>query len=209
MDTFQDNHTMFKNDARRYRRISLSLPVRIVINAVDEYEGRLLNMSPGDMAIVVDAKVVVGDAAVITIEGLDVIECTVARVFPDGFAGSFLLSKRRRALLTEQLMMLANPTFSDGLGDRRNTPRHREGNSRTVCRLDDGASLFVKIVDTSVNGVSIDAPRRPPVGASIHVGRRRGVIVRHTPRGFVVVYETPSTDAASADADPTQILRAV
>ena len=63
---------MFKSDARRYRRMSLNLPARIVVNAVDEYQGRLLNISPGDMALITDAKVVIGDAAVITIEGLAV-----------------------------------------------------------------------------------------------------------------------------------------
>ncbi len=202
---------MFKSDARRYRRISLNLPARITINATDEYAGRLLNISPGDMAVICDAKVVVGDAAVISIDGIDVIESTVARTFPDGFATSFILSKGRRSLLIEQLMLRANPDFAEGLDDRRDTPRHRDGAARTVCRLEDGSSLFVKIVDTSVNGVSIDAPRRPPVGVSIHVGRRRGVVMRHTARGFVVVYDT----AANAVADgPTQtgedkVLRAV
>lgn len=192
---------MFKNDARRYRRISLDLPARIVINAVDEYEGRLLNISPGDMALITEAKAVVGDAAIIHIDGLDVIETTVARLFPDGFAVSFLLSKRRRNLLTEQLMLRANPDFADGLADRRNALRHREGASRLICRLADGTSLFVSVVDTSVNGVSVDARRRPPVGSPIHVGRRRGVIVRHTPRGFVVVYETAQGDTPGETAE--------
>ncbi len=191
---------MFKTDARRYQRISLNLPARIVINAVDEYEGRLLNMSPGDMALICDANVVVGDAAVIHIDGLDVIESTVARTFPDGFATSFLLSKRRRNLLTEQLMLRANPEFAEGLGDRRSTLRHRDNTARTVCRLADGSSLFVTVVDTSVNGVSVDARRRPPIGSSIHVGRRKGVIVRHSPRGFVVVYDSPTSEAADEPA---------
>lgn len=198
---------MFKTDSRRYQRISLNLPARIVINAVDEYEGRLLNISPGDMAVISAARTVVGDAAVISIEGLDVIESTVARKFPDGFAVSFILSKRRRSLLTEQLMLRANPEFADGLADRRTTLRHRDNGTRTVCRLADGSSLLVKIVDTSVNGVSVDAPRRPPVGAPIHVGRRRGVIVRHTPRGFVVVYEAAAADTADQKQPPA--LRAV
>lgn len=180
---------MTSSDARRYKRVSLNLPARIVINVVDEYEGRLINISPGDMALITKAKTVVGDAAVIHIKGLDIIEGTVARIFPDGIAISYILSKRRRALLTEQLMLLTNPDFADGLADRRSAPRHRDPDSRMVCRLPDGSSLFVKIIDTSVDGVSVDAPRRPPVGSSIFVGRHRGVIVRHTPRGFVVVYD--------------------
>jgi len=66
----------------------------------------------------------------------------------------------------------------------------------------------VTIVDSSVSGVSVDARRRPPIGSPIHVGRRAGVIVRHTPRGFVVVYETHATEPAKA-TDSTPPLRAV
>ncbi|MEM9618226.1 MAG: PilZ domain-containing protein [Pseudomonadota bacterium] len=194
---------MSKRDDRRYRRISLNLPAQIVVNTVDHYEGELLNISPGDMAIIADTKVVPGDAVVVRIKGLDVIEGTVARTFPDGFAVSFLLSKKRRTLLTEKLMLLSNQAFSTGLEDRRATPRHRNSNSRTVCRLEDGTALYVKILDVSVDGVAVDAPRRPAVGSAIHIGRQRGVIVRHTPRGFVVFYE------ATQEESTQPILRAV
>lgn len=194
---------MSKRDDRRYRRISLNLPAQIVVNTVDHYEGELLNISPGDMAIIADTKVVPGDAVVVRIKGLDVIEGTVARTFPDGFAVSFLLSKKRRTLLTEKLMLLSNQAFSTGLEDRRATPRHRNSNSRTVCRLEDGTALYVKILDVSVDGVAVDAPRRPAVGSAIHIGRQRGVIVRHTPRGFVVFYEAMQEESAQP------ILRAV
>lgn len=194
---------MSKRDERRYRRISLNLPAQIVVNTVDHYEGELLNISPGDMAIIADTKVVPGDAIVVRIKGLDVIEGTVARTFPDGFAVSFLLSKKRRTLLTEKLMLLSNQAFSTGLEDRRATPRHRNSSSRTVCRLEDGTALYVKILDVSVDGVAVDAPRRPAVGSAIHIGRQRGVIVRHTPRGFVVFYEAMQEESAQP------ILRAV
>ncbi len=193
---------MKSNDARRYKRVILNLPARIVINVVDEYQGGLINISPGDMALISDAKAVVGDAAVIHIKGLDVIEGTVARIFPDGIGISYILSKRRRTMLIEKLMLQANPDYAEGLADRRDAPRHRDSNSRMVCRLPDGSALFVKIIDTSVDGVSVDSPRRPPVGASIFVGSQRGVIVRHTPRGFVVVYD------AMRD-EPKTVLRVV
>ncbi len=185
---------MPKTDSRRFKRVSIDLPARIVINDTEECEGRLLNMSPGDLAVQADTKAVVGDAAVIRIKGLDIIEGTVARTFPDGLALSFRLSKKRRTLLTEKLMVLANSGLSAGLQtDRRSTPRHRDENTRMVCRLDDGTSLFVKIIDRCVESVAVDAPRRPPVGSVIHVGRSRGIVVRHTPRGFVVSYDTQSS----------------
>jgi len=193
---------MTKTDARRYKRVSLNMPAHIVINTVDEYEGRLLNISPGNLAVMAETNAVPGDAAIVRVKDLDVIEGTVARVFPDGFAISFILPKRRRVQLTEQLMLLSNQSFAEGLGDRRATPRHHQSGARTISRLADGTSLYVRIIDVSVDGVSVDAPRRPPIGSEIHIGRQRGVIVRHTPRGFVVVYENKSDR-------PHPVLRAV
>ena len=130
------------------------------------------------------------------------IDVDVARTTPDGFAVSFILSKRRRTMLTEQLMLLTNRPFADGLEDRRTSPRHHQSNARAICRLADGTSLCIKIINMSVDGVSVDAPRRPPIGSEIHVGRASGVIVRHTPRGFIVVYEVKTETQ-------NQILRAI
>ncbi|MEX0644034.1 MAG: PilZ domain-containing protein, partial [Parvularculaceae bacterium] len=144
---------MPKRELRRYRRIALDLPARIVVNGIDEHQGRLQNISPGDLAVVVDAKIVIGDAAVVTIAGLDVIEGRIARVMPDGFALSFRLSRKRRQILVEQLMLRSNPSYAEGLRDRRSTPRHPMGDQRMVCRLADGASLFVRVLDRSVGGI--------------------------------------------------------
>ncbi|MEZ5915687.1 MAG: hypothetical protein R3C42_08705 [Parvularculaceae bacterium] len=156
----------------------------------------------------VDAEVVKGDAAVIYVSGLDVIEGRIVRTFPDGFSLSFLLSRRRRNLLTEQLMLRANPNFSAGLADRRTAPRHRAAEQRMVCRLPDGGSLFVRVLDQSVEGVSVRSPRKPAVGSAIHIGRQRAVVLRHTPRGFVAVYEQAAKERTSNEA-PAPKLRAV
>lgn len=179
---------MPKNELRRYRRIGVDLPARIVVNGIDDYKGRVVNISPGDLAVVVDAKVRAGDAAIISVSGLDVIEGRIARVTPDGFALSFILSRKRREILIEQLMLRVNPAYADGLRDRRSTPRH-PSTERMVCRLADGSSLFVRVLDRSVDGVSVEAPKKPQVGSVIHVGRARAIVMRHTSRGFVATFE--------------------
>lgn len=183
------------SELRRFRRIPIEADARIIINGIDEYAGKVINISPGDLAVRSDARTVTGDAAVVYVAGLDVVEGRVARLFPDGFALSFILSRRRRAVLTEQLMLRSNPTFGQDLTDRRATPRHTLGDQRMVCRLENGASLFVRAIDQSVDAISVEAPRKPPVGSPIHIGRQRGVVVRHTPRGFVVVYDQSFVNA--------------
>ena len=181
--------TKSPSELRRYRRIPIDLPARASINGVEEVHGKLLNMSPGDLAMKADAAPRIGDAAVVYIPELDVIEGTVARVFPDGFALSFRLSRVRRALLTEKLMRIVNPELAEGLRDRRTSPRHPMKSRRMVCRLPDGSSMFVRVLDMSVDGVALEATKKPPVGVDIHVGRMRGIVMRHTPRGFVVAYD--------------------
>lgn len=174
---------------RRYRRVRIQAPIRLVVNGIDEYQGELINISAGDLAMRTDAHVVVGDAATAYVENIDVIEGCVARTFPDGLALSFRLSQSRRTLLTERLMVRANQAIASDLADRRSGPRHRTGAQSVTCRLADGGSLFVRIIDKSVDGVAVEAHRKPPVGATIHIGRMSAVILRHTPRGFVAVYD--------------------
>lgn len=200
-----------KAEQRRFKRIALDLPARIIVNGIDEYDGRLVNISPGDLAVTLDAPVMKGDAAVIYVSGLDVIEGRVARTFPDGFALSFLLSRRRRTLLTEQLMLRANGSLAAGLADRRSAPRHPGAEQRMVCRLPDGGSLFVRTIDMSVDGVSVESPRKPAVGTAIHVGRQKAVVIRHTPRGFVAMYDRAAqgTDAPEMRQPAQTKLRAV
>lgn len=191
--------TLNKADNRRFQRIPLELPARIIVNGIDEFDGQLVNISPGDLAVKVNAPVVKGDAAVIYVSGLDVIEGRIVRTFPDGFALSFLLSRKRRTLLTEQLMLRANGPLAVGLGDRRAAPRHPGAEQRMVCRLPDGGSLYVRVLDTSVDGVAVEAPRKPAVGSAIHVGRQKAIVIRHTPRGFVALYERAAQAAASPE----------
>jgi hypothetical protein len=191
--------TLNKADNRRFQRIPLDLPARIIINGIDEFDGQLVNISPGDLAVKVNAPAAKGDAAVVYVSGLDVIEGRIARTFPDGFALSFLLSRKRRTLLTEQLMLRANGPLTAGLADRRSAPRHSGAEQRMVCRLPDGGSLFVRVLDMSVDGVAVEAPRKPAVGSAIHVGRQKAVVIRHTPRGFVALYERAAQAAAAPE----------
>ena len=203
-----ENASAKNGQARRYRRVIIDTPVRLIVNGIDEYMGELVNISPGDLAMKTDAKVVVGDAAVAYIKDIDVIEGCVARIFPDGLALSFRLSQTRRAMLTERLMIRANQGLADDLADRRSGPRHRAGGQNVTCRLNDGGSLFVKIIDRSVDGVAVESQRKPPVGSSIHIGRLTAVVLRHTPRGFVAVYDHAERKEAGQD-NKTSHLRAV
>ncbi|MEO0398302.1 MAG: hypothetical protein AAF224_02640 [Pseudomonadota bacterium] len=189
-------------EIRRYRRIPVDLPARAIINGTDERHGRIVNMSPGDLYMKTDGEFAIGDAAMLYVSGFDVLEGSIARVMADGFALSFRLSRARRASLTEKLVLKANPGVKVSVSDQRLGQRHGTGDQPMVCRLADGSSLYVKIVDASADAVAVAAPRKPVIGSDIYVGRLRGVVVRHTPRGFVVVYDhTQAAMGSESDSE--------
>ena len=189
--------TMTEN--RRYRRVSAELPADVTINTTTRHACTVLNISPGDLFLQGKLDAVIGDAVVIRIHGLDVIEGSVARVLPDGVAVSYILSKKRQTNLIEKLTIQANKSFSKGLDDRRSSLRHRQTGKHTVCRLEDGTSLFAKIIDVSPESMSLDVGRRPELGSVIHVGRERGTVVRHTPRGFIFVLDAEQGSEQTED----------
>lgn len=195
-----------KTEARRYRRVPIDLKARAIINGNDEHFGQIVNMSPGDLFMKAEGNFVIGDAAVIYIPKFDVFEGTIARVMPDGFALSFRVSRARRAQIAERLMLCVNDHLGVKREDRRASPRHKANGQRLACRLADGSSLFVKAVDMSADAVSVVASRKPLIGSDIHVGRLRGVVLRHTSRGFVVLYDhsetaTPEKDDVTGGSD--------
>ncbi|MEL6113335.1 MAG: PilZ domain-containing protein [Pseudomonadota bacterium] len=180
---------MGKREQRRYQRIALNMPAEVVINSIDIVPATLVNVSPGGLALICDAPVQTGDTVIVYAQGLDILPGRVVRHLPDGFAASLILSRSHRKKLIEQLFMQTNEDYRDRVNERRATPRHGQGDQRNVCRLADGTGLYVKIIDMSVNGAAVDCLRKPAIGSAIRLAQRQGIVVRHTPRGFAIVFD--------------------
>lgn len=177
------------NNKRRYRRVALDRPAEIIVNTIDVYVGRIVNISPGDVALQCTAEVRTGDTAIVYVRDLDILPGRIIRHLPDGFAMSLMLSKSRRAQLTEKLFVHTNTSYQSKIDERRAAPRHKKGDERSLCMLPDGSSIYVKIIDMSVNGAAIDSTRKPDIGTSVRLTQRNGVVIRHTPRGFAISFD--------------------
>lgn len=178
-----------KDHQRRYQRVALNLPAEIIINSIDIFDGTLIDVSPGDVAVQCAARVSIGDNLVVYAKGLDILPGRVVRLMPNGFAAVLILSKPHRQKLTERLFIQSNSDYQNTVSDRRSSPRHIAKDQRNVCRLPDGTTMFVKLIDISVNGAAVDATRKPDIGTAIQLGQRRGVVTRHTLRGFAIAFD--------------------
>lgn len=192
---------MGKRYQRRYQRVALNVAADVVVNSIDIFDGRLINVSPGGLALVCKAPVTIGDSVVVYAQNLDILPGRIVRLLPDGFAAELILTKSRRLKLIEQLFMHSNPAYRDSVSERRATPRHGYRDQRTVCRLPDGSGLFVKIIDMSVNGAAVDSQRKPALGTPIRIAQRNGVVVRHTPRGFAIGFDDISHNRRDVDEE--------
>ncbi len=181
-----------EKNKRRFRRIALNRPAEIVINAIDVYQGHIVNISPGDVALKCKSTVLIGDTAVIYVRDIDILPGRIIRHLPDGFVLSLMLSKTHQEKLTEKLFTQTNSGYQDTIDERRATPRHKKRDERSICRLADGSALFVKVIDISVTGAAVDAARKPEVGTTIRLAQRNGVVIRHTPRGFAISFDLVS-----------------
>lgn len=195
---------MGKRYQRRHQRVALNIPAEVVVNSIDIVKGVLINVSPGGLALVCDAPVTVGDSIIVYARDLDILPGRVARLLPDGFAASLILTKSHRIKLIEQLFLHTNPAYRDSVNERRATPRHGHHDQHNVCRLPDGSGLFVKIIDMSVNGAAVDSRRKPSIGTPIRIAQRSGIVVRHTPRGFAIGFEDISAQQKNAVHNKTQ-----
>ncbi|MEM1192428.1 MAG: PilZ domain-containing protein [Pseudomonadota bacterium] len=194
---------MGKRDQRRYQRIALNMPAEVVINSIDIVPATLVNVSPGGLAVICETPVQTGDTVIVYARGLDILPGRVVRHLPDGFAASLILSRSHRKKLIEQLFLQTNTDYREKVSERRATPRHGQGDQRNVCRLTDGTGLYVKIIDMSVNGAAVDCLRKPAIGSAIRLAQRQGIVVRHTPRGFAIVFDDiPQRQDKTAGENP-------
>lgn len=192
-------------EARRYRRVDVDTPAEIVINTVNNFTGRLINISPGDAGIYCKTHVNLGDLAIIYAKNVDILPGRIVRTFPDGFAMSLTISEKHRRQLIETLFARRNQQYSAAIRERRATPRHQQADESTLCTLAGGPTIFVKIADMSVNGAAVESQKKPAIGTALRLGQRSGIVMRHTPKGFAISFDAPPAQLAQSSSDPQHL----
>jgi hypothetical protein len=174
-----------KREQRRFRRMQLSLPAKFLVVGGDEEEGSLLDISPGGLALVADARPEITAPLVVYLDELGRVEGHVVRHLDNGFAMEFEATDAKRERLAARLSWLANRDDVDPIEMPR-TPSPPTEKPRFI--LDDGREIECRVLDISVNGVWLQVDVRPAIGQEVTIGCMRGRISRHHPKGVAIEF---------------------
>ena len=177
-----------EEDARRHRRIQISLLGRFMRENKQEYPCRLSDVSVGGAAIMAPVSPPVGERIVAYFDHIGGIEGHVVRGFDGGFAMELVATEHKREKLAAQLTWLIN---RDELGSGAEERRHNRAsvaNKAATLKLDEGVTIHVNVLDISMSGASIATEARPAIGAEVILGKMRGRVVRHHADGIGVEF---------------------
>lgn len=174
-------------DKRRYKRLTLNIKGRYMRQDKQEYACELVDLSAGGGAIAAEVRPEPGERIVASFEHIGMLEGTIVRTTPTGFAFRIMATKHKREKLIAQLMWLANRNELDSAEERRHE-RITPPNSLAMIQFGDSPPMTCRLIDISISGASIASTLRPLLGTDVTLGRLRARVVRHHAQGFGVEF---------------------
>ncbi len=174
-------------ERRRFQRVHVNLLGRFMRQDKEEFPCRLLNVSPGNVAIMAPVAPEQGEHIIAYFDHIGRIEGAITRTFDGGFALLLNASLYKKEKLAEKLTWLANRSLLDVDEDRRHI-RIVPNTSSIKLRYSDGRSRSCQILDVSISGASIAIKDRPALGMELVVGKMRGRVVRHHQQGVGIEF---------------------
>ncbi len=171
------------NDARRYRRVQLSLQARFMRADRTEHPCLLKDISVAGASFLTPVKVAMGERIIVYIDHLGGLEGVATRAMSDGFAFHFKVSDHKREKLAAQLMWLINrDDFPEDVG--RVHERTRPSGRRAMLTVADGVVIDVEVIDLSASGAACSTPARPPIGSFVALNKVHAIVKRHHDTGI-------------------------
>ena len=159
-------------------------------------------LSLSAVVVVVEAApaVSVGDTLAAVFEQVGTIRCKVTETRGGGFQAIITDDLETRTKLAATINWLKKKTLREA-SDLRDGYRRRPLTS-TAYLYTEAGETEVFIVDVSSTGALISSTTRPPLGATVSVGKINGRVVRHADLGFAITFYEMA-DLARLNADLT------
>jgi hypothetical protein len=177
-------------ERRRNRRVPVALLGRYMLPNREEYPCQTVDMSPGGLLVTAPVKGALGERVVLYLEHLGRLEGEITRHSDEGFAVAIGATARKRDKLASQLTWLANRQAL-GLPEDRRHERVVPRNPAATLKVESGRAMPVRLIDVSLSGAALSVEIRPPLGASVTVGRTAAKVVRHFQGGVAVEFMLP------------------
>ncbi len=176
-------------ERRRFARIKLNAPIRLLNENGVECRGTLLHLSPGTLTIHCVAPIGLDDNIVVYLADVDRFQGVVTKRAGRVFSMDLQISAARRELLVETLIVelakrdhvLDKAEFSP---NRRRAPRQQALSKQSLCTLSGGRSFSCSIVDMSVFGIGIEIKEELQLGETVRIGKTMAVVSRKTEIGY-------------------------
>lgn len=174
-------------EKRDFQRVAIDLSGRLMLENREEYDCRVVDMSPGDVRLSTSALPRPGERVIAYIEHLGRLEGTVIEVRDLEFIIELHATERKREKLAAQLTWIANK-HELGLPEDRRHERVSPRQSRSELTLDDGRKYPCRIIDLSLSGAAVDIEVRPALGTPVTLGHMRGRVVRQFREGVAIEF---------------------
>jgi hypothetical protein len=174
-------------ERRKHQRVKIQLTGRYMLQNRQEYACQTLDMSPGGLALIADAKPQVGETVVAYIDHLGRAEGRCVRILPNGFVITVSGTLRRRDKLANQLTWFANRQIL-GLPEDRRHERFAITDPRSTLTLPTGVTIPCRIMDVSLSGAAIATTTAIATGTPVTLGRTQGRVVRQLEGGFAIEF---------------------
>jgi hypothetical protein len=174
-------------DQRKHRRVAVEITGRLMRENKEDYPCQVVNMSAGGVALLAPIVCEVGERIIAYLDVIGRIEGIVVRPIDGGFAMKIIAGLHKREKIVNQLTWLINRDRL-GLSEGRRHERVVPKNPSSKLILPNGETFDCRVIDVSLSGASVGSIVRPPIGASVVLGRMRGRVVRHHDKGLAIQF---------------------
>jgi hypothetical protein len=174
-------------DRRKHRRVAVDIAGRFMRENKEDYPCQVVNMSAGGVALLAPIVCEAGERIIAYLDVIGRIEGIVVRLIDGGFAMKIIAGLHKREKIVNQLTWVINRDRL-GLSEGRRHERVVPKNPSSKLILPNGETFDCRVIDVSLSGASVGSIVRPPIGASVVLGRMRGRVVRHHDKGLAIQF---------------------
>jgi hypothetical protein len=191
-------------DRRRFRRVSVSLPGRYMLEDGSEYPCICTDISVGGVRLSAAHAGPWGSRVIAYISGVGRIEGYIVRRAPGWFALENRITLRKGERVQERIALIAESEHAESAQRRAFS---RDSDSRQAyLTTHDGRRHVAEITDITREGAAVLTEAQPEIDERVRLESRRARVVRLFPGGLSLQFEAAAEDQRPPRRDPDEVL---